>query len=133
MVENRRYKVRLNSNEKLEELLQEIYDQTCKQINEIQNEINNLMNSTNLGVDGISMEEKTKYANAIHNFMEDKRKAINSKFEIAKFLGEIIKHNGDATAAMGEKSIKRTSLNFEELKAAIDDNGDADTYNLKKN
>lgn len=133
MVENRRYKVRLNSNEKLEELLQEIYDQTCKQINEIQNEINNLMNSTNLGKDDISMEEKTKYANAIHNFMEDKRKAINSKFDIAKFLGEIIKHNGDATAAMGEKSIKRTSLNFEELKAAIDDNGDADTYNLKKN
>lgn len=133
MVENRRYKVRLNSNEKLEELLQEIYDQTCKQINEIQNEINNLMNSTNLGADGISMEEKTKYANAIHNFMEDKRKAINSKFDIAKFLGEIIKHNGDATAAMGEKSIKRTSLNFEELKAAIDDNGDTDTYNLKKN
>ena len=43
-METKRYKVRLNSAEKIEELLQEIYDQACKQITEIQNEINKLVN-----------------------------------------------------------------------------------------
>ena len=32
-MENKRYKVRLNSAEKIEELLQEIYDQACRQLN----------------------------------------------------------------------------------------------------
>ena len=60
MMDAKRYKVRLNSVEKIEELLQEIYDQSCRQINEIQNEINKLTNSTNLGSDDITMEEKAK-------------------------------------------------------------------------
>ena len=46
-MESKRIKVRLNSVEKIEELLQEVYDQACRQINEIQNEINKLINSTN--------------------------------------------------------------------------------------
>ena len=42
-MENKRIKVRLSSVEKIEELLQEVYDQACRQINEIQNEINRLI------------------------------------------------------------------------------------------
>ena len=42
-MENKRIKVRLSSVEKIEELLQEVYDQACRQINEIQNEINKLI------------------------------------------------------------------------------------------
>jgi len=132
----KRYKVRLNSVEKIEELLQEIYDQSCRQINEIQNEINKLTNSTNLGSDDITMEEKAKYAKAVHDFTVDKIKAIGAKFEIAKFMGEILKNSGDINAVVNDKNYaKRTSLNLNDLKAAINDNdgGDADTYTLRKN
>jgi len=134
-METKRYKVRLNSTEKLEELLQEIYDQACRQINEIDNEKNKITNSTNLAADGVTMEEKTKYATAIHNFLDDKRKAIASKFEIAKFLGEVIKHNGNASDVVSDKNfVKRTALRLDDLKAAInDEGGDADVYNIKKN
>jgi uncharacterized protein (DUF885 family) len=133
-MENRRYKVRLNSSEKLEELLQEIYDQACKQINEIDNEINKITNSTNLGEEGITIDEKLKYATAVHNFTEDKRKAINAKFEIAKFMGDIIKHNGDIAGALSERTnTKRTALKLDDIRAAIEGGDDADTYNLKKN
>ena len=57
-MESKRIKVRLNSVEKIEELLQEVYDQACRQINEIQNEINKLINSTNLGSEDFSMDDR---------------------------------------------------------------------------
>lgn len=136
-MEAKRYKVRLNSVEKIEELLQEIYDQACKQITEIQNEINKLVNSTNLGADGFSIDAKATYAKAIHDFMGDKAKAIAAKFEVAKFMGEILKHNGDANAAVNDKNFKkRTSLNLNEIKNMLseDNGGDGSiTYDLKKN
>ena len=136
-METKRYKVRLNSAEKIEELLQEIYDQACKQITEIQNEINKLVNSTNLGADGFSIDAKATYAKAIHDFMGDKAKAIAAKFEVAKFMGEILKHNGDANAAVNDKNFKkRTSLNLNEIKSMLseDNGGDGSiTYDLKKN
>lgn len=135
-MEVKKYKVRLNSVEKIEELLQEIYDQACKQINEIQNEMNKLINSTNLGADGFSIDAKATYAKAIHDFMGDKAKAISSKFEIAKFMGEILKHNGDASAAINDKNFKkRTSLNLNDIRAVLaeEKENDSITYDLKNN
>jgi hypothetical protein len=133
-METKRYKVRLNSTEKIEELLQEIYDQACRQLNEIQNEINKLTNSTNLGADGVTMDDKSRYAKAIHDYLGDKGKAIAAKFEIAKFMGEIVKHNGDAKATVNDKNFqKRTALNLNDIRAALNDEDDSETYNLKKN
>lgn len=133
-METKRYKVRLNSTEKIEELLQEIYDQACRQLNEIQNEINKLISSSNLGIDGTTMDDKAKYAKAIHDFLGDKSKAISAKFEIAKFMGELIKHNGDANATINDKAFqKRTSLNIKQIKEIIEEGGDSETYNLKQN
>jgi len=133
-MESKRYKVRLNSIEKIEELLQEIYDQACRQLNEVQNEMNKLMNSSNLGAEGVSMDEKAKYAKAMHDYIGDKSKAISSKFEIAKFMGEIVKHNGDANATVNDKNYaKRTSLNLSEIKSILDKDNDTNevTYNIK--
>jgi hypothetical protein len=129
-METKRYKVKLNSVEKIEELLQEIYDQACRQINAIENEINKLTNSTNLGSDEITMEDKAKYSKAIHDFVGDKTKAISQKFEVAKFMGELIKKSGDAAAVVNDKNFaKRTSLNLDEIRDAMND--DTETYNLK--
>lgn len=130
-MENKRYKVKLNSVEKIEDLLQEIYDQACRQINEIQNEINKLTNSTNLGADEITMDDKAKYSKAIHDFQNDKLKAISAKFEIAKFMGELIKRSGDAAAVVNDKNFaKKTSLNLDDIRRAMNDD-DTATYNLK--
>lgn len=131
----KKYKVKLNSIEKIEELLQEIYDQACRQLNEIQNEMNKLQNSTNLGQDGISIEDKAKYAKAIHDFMGDKERAIKSKFEIAKFMGELAKHNGDLGETLNDQGfVKATKLDLKALKAGIsnDEDGGSTTYILKK-
>ena len=133
-MENRRIKVRLNSSEKIEEVLQEVYDQACRQINEIQNEINKLINSTNLASEDFTMEDKAKYFKAIHDLTGDKKSAIQTKLDIVKFMGEMIKHSGDVKAVMADKTFaKRTSLNFNDIRNALKETDDTDNYNVKKN
>jgi hypothetical protein len=133
-MESKRYKVRLNSAEKIEELLQEIYDQACRQLNEIQNEMNKLINSTNLGSDDFNMDDKSKYFKAIHDLTGDRKSAIQTKLDIAKFMGEILKHKGDSTSVLNDtKMQKRTSLDLKSIRDAVNDNKDSDNYILKKN
>ena len=128
------YILKLNSADKLEQLLQEIYDQAVKHFNEIQNELSKLSNSTNLSE--ITLDEKTKYFKAVHDLMGDKQKAINMKFDIAKFMGEIIKHNGDIEKTLDDPAVgKMTKLDITALKKQINDivlEG-PEEYNLKNN
>jgi replicative DNA helicase len=133
-MENKRLKVRLSSVEKIEELLQEVYDQACRQLIEIQNEINKLINSTNLGSDDFTMDDKAKYFKAIHDLNGDKKSAIQTKLDIVKFMGEMVKHNGDAKAIVNDKTFsKRTSLNLNDIRNALSAETDVDNYTLKKN
>lgn len=133
-MENKRYKVRLNSCEKIEELLQEIYDQACRQLNEIQNELNKLVNSTNLGSEDFTMDDKAKYFKAIHDLTGDRKAAIQTKLDIAKFMGEILKHGGDSNAVLNDKKVaKRTSLDFKSIRDAVKETNDVDNYTLKQN
>ena len=132
-MENKRIKVRLSSVEKIEELLQEVYDQACRQINEIQNEINKLINSTNLGSEDFTMDDKAKYFKAMHDLTGDKKSAIQTKLDIVKFMGEMVKHRGDVKAVVNDKSFaKRTSLNRNDIRNALNDGNDGDNYTVKK-
>ena len=131
-----RYKERLNSIEKIEELLQEIYEESCRLINQIQGEMDKIQNNIVLGSEGITIEEKTKYAKAMNDFMTNKKKAIDSKFEIAKFMGELAKHGGDINSTLNDPAFsKETKLDISMLKNMalndVDDKDDYDSYKLK--
>lgn len=130
----KRLQIKLNSNEKIEQLLQEAYDLTCKQINDIQNEMNKISNSCNLG--DVTIEEKTKYAKAMNDFMTSREKAITKKFDIAKLMAEIVKHNGDVNDTLNDKNAtKGSSFNINELKKAVNEqmkNNNIETYQLKR-
>lgn len=131
MTNNRRYKLRLNSTEKIEELLQEVYDQACRQINEIQNELNKLISSTNMGAEDFTMDDKAKYFKAMHDLMGDKKNAIQTKLDVVKFMGEMVKRNGDANSIVNDKAFaKKTSLNLSDIRAALKDDTDKDSYKL---
>ena len=95
MITPKRFKVKLNSPEKIEELLQELYNEACKNIEEIQIQMNKVANSVQLN-DEI-MDAKAKYAKAMNDFIVSKDKAIGRKLEIAKLLSEILKYNGNLT------------------------------------
>jgi predicted nucleic acid-binding Zn-ribbon protein len=89
----KKYKLKLNSLGNLEILLQELYDETSKNIVEIQNEINKLSNSTLLNQE--IMDGKAKYAKAMNDFSSNKNKALATKMDIAKIMAEVIKFNGN--------------------------------------
>lgn len=129
-----KYNVKLNSLEKIEQLLQETYDLATKQIVHIQDEINKLTNSSPLA--DSTMDEKAKYAKAMHDFMGDRDKAITRKFEIAKFMGEVLKHNGDVENTVNDsKAMSNMKMDITAIRNAVKDMASADkpnVYELKK-
>ena len=132
----KRYKLRLNSLDKIEELLQELYNGGDKNIVEIQAQMHKLSNSVALN-DEI-MDSKTKYAKAMNDFITNKDKAIGRKLEIAKLMTEIHKFNGDVRKMVdNEESVG----NWEDLKDVVestinDDNNqetvETDSYSINK-
>lgn len=88
-----RYKLKLNDVQNLRDLMQELYDESTKNIVEIQNEINKLSQSTELNNE--IMDSKTKYAKAMNDFSSNKNKALGLKLDIAKLMVELIKFNGN--------------------------------------
>lgn len=99
--------VKINSVEKIEQLLQEIYDQSVKQYNEIQNEMNKLSNSCNLA--DVTIEEKTKYSKAIHDLFGDKEKVLKMKFEVSKLMSEFVKHGGSVEDTLNDSNVVKSS------------------------
>ena len=133
-METKRYKVRLNSVEKIEELLQEVYDQACRQINGILNQLSKLIKSTNLAADDFTMDDKAKYFKALNDLLTNKKNAIQTKLDIAKFMGEIVKKSGDIGSVVNDKNVqKRSSLNLKDIRAVLSQENDSDKYTLKKN
>lgn len=127
------YKVRVNSAEKIEELLQETYDYSQKLINEIQIEMNKLSQSTDLTQ--AMPDERAKYAKSMHDYITDKNKAINMKLDISKLLSDILKYNGDINKAINENASSKdnTSLNLEKIRQIISDsqNDEKEEYKIK--
>lgn len=93
-----KFKIEINSLDNLERLLQELYDEVCRNINEINTHINKINNSTCLADEPIEM--KAKFAKSINDFLQSKDKAIGKKMDIAKLMAEISKRNGDVEGAV---------------------------------
>ena len=122
----RSYKLKLNSVPKIEELLQELYDEADKNIVEIQNEINKMANSVQLSNEAV--DAKAKYAKAINDYITNKDKAIGRKLEIAKLMSEILKYNGNIKKTVMEGNIP----NWQEITdALVDQTTDEDNETIK--
>ena len=130
----KRYRLKLNSLEKIEELLQELYNESDKNIVEIQNQMNKSANSVTLN-DEI-MDSKTKYAKAMNDFITNKDKAIGRKLDIAKLMTEIHKFNGDIKGMISDNE---SVGNWENLKDELwssstnnDEQVESDKYSINK-
>lgn len=130
----KRYQVKLNSPQKIEELLQQLYDESDRIIVEIQTEMNKLANSIDLSqeiVDG-----KAKYAKAMNDYLSNKDKAIGRKLDIAKLMSEILKYNGNVKLALNEGEVpdwdEFTNALVEDGTAVKTDNvDDVEKYSLR--
>ena len=122
----RKYKLKLNSVEKIEELLQELYEEADKNIVEIQTEMNKLSNSVRLNDEIV--DAKAKYAKAMNDFITNKDKAIGRKLDIAKLMSEILKYNGNVKLAVTEGEIP----DWQEITNALMDNDEQENDNIEK-
>lgn len=131
----KKFIIKLNNFDKVEALLQETYDLVTTQINQTQNEINKITNSTQLN--DADIEVKEKYAKIVNGYLTTIQKAIDKKFDIAKFMGEVAKHNGDLSKALEEDSVvKSGSLDLAKIRQMAKEIQGADNlpqqYEVKK-
>lgn len=127
---NKKYRLKLNSIEKIEELLQIAYNEEDKIIVETQEQINKLTLSSNLNSE--IMESKTKYAKAMKDFIDLKDKAIGRKLEMAKLMSDIVKHNGNVKEAVESDDIDWSSFRDEIEDKSNSAEAQTATYILKK-
>lgn len=125
------YKLKLNSIEKIEELLQELYNETNKMVNEIQEQMNKLSSSVSLNQE--PMDAKAKYSKAMNDFLSNKEKAISRKLDIAKLMSEIIKFNGNMKAVIQESEMDWDSFRdtLYETEGNKETKDEAEKYELK--
>lgn len=125
------YKLKLNSIEKIEELLQELYNESNKMVNEIQEQMNKLSFSADLN--NQPMDAKAKYSKAMNDFLSNKEKAIGRKLDIAKLMSEILKFNGNMKAVIQESEMDWDS--FKDTLYETDSKGqtqnESEVYELK--
>ena len=122
----KKYKLKLNSIDKIEELLQELYEESDKIIVEIQNEMNKL--STSVQLNNEIVDAKAKYAKAMNDFITNKDKAIGRKLDIAKLMSEILKYNGNIKMAITEGEIP----DWNEITDALVAKSEEETDNTEK-
>jgi methyl-accepting chemotaxis protein len=124
-------KLKINNLSILEALLQELYDESTKNIYEIQNEMNRLSNSVQLN-DEI-MDSKVKYAKAMNDYSSNKNKALGTKLDVAKLMAELYKFQGNVKK-MNQESEELP--NWGEVISQINEMGEekdsTKVYKLKK-
>jgi hypothetical protein len=113
MEAKKKYIVRVNNIDKVEQLLQETYNLACNQYTQIQDEINKIANTTKMKE--LDMEGKEKYGKVMANYISLQQKSIAQKFDIAKLMAEIIKHNGDINEALNSTK-GATTLDISKLR-----------------
>lgn len=126
----KKYKVKLNNVDKIEELLQENYDLACQQHTLIQNEINKIMNTTT--VNNLDIDGKEKYGKIMKEYFTLQQKAITIKMDVAKLMSEIIKHHGDVNKALNDDNMKKSSLDISKLRKLAKDVNSSASENKEK-
>ena len=106
MPRKKKQEVKINNVDSLEGLCQEAYNDACAQINDAQRTINEMVNSAN----PVDVDDITKIAKGKVDALKIKDSAIKIKLEIAKLQNDIIKNNGDADAAIKERSSGSVTL-----------------------
>jgi DNA-binding protein YbaB len=126
MPRKKKQEVRINSTDSLEGLCQEAYNDACAQINDAQRTINEMTSSAN----PVDVDDLTKLAKGKVDALKIKDSAIKIKLEIAKLQNDILKNNGDADAAIKDRSNGAVSLDdFSKVREMIKNGPNNNTEN----
>jgi hypothetical protein len=117
----KKQQIKTNDNDSLEGLLQETYNDACANISDAQKNIN-IMDKSATPED---VDDLTKIAKGKNDSLKIKESAIKIKLEIAKLQSDIIKHSGNASDAINEKSGGKVSMSdFKAVRKMINDSAE---------
>lgn len=123
MPRKKKQQIKTNNNDSLEGLLQETYNDACANISDAQKNINIMDKSA----EPEDVDDLTKIAKGKNDSLKIKESAIKIKLEIAKLQSDIIKHSGNASDAINEKSGGKVSMSdFKAVRKMIDDAANED-------
>lgn len=121
MPRKRKQDVKVNNVNSLEGLMQETYNDACLQIIDAQTSINELKTSAN----PVDVDDITKIAKEKSGLLKVKDSAIKIKLELAKLQSDIIKHQGNAEAALQDRGHGQASLDdFKSLREMLKNDSD---------
>lgn len=127
MPRKKKQQIKTNNTTSLEGLLQETYNDACAVINDSQKTINEMANAA----EPVDVDDLTKLAKEKTNALKVKDSAIKIKLEIAKLQNDIIKHSGNAEAAVTERSGGEVTLSdFKAVRQMLKDTANDDETNV---
>jgi hypothetical protein len=97
MPRRKKQKIEINNADSLQNVLQEVYNNVCTQIQDAQKVINEVGAST---IEIEDTDDLVKIAKAKTGALKLKDSAIKTKLDIGKLQNEVLKHSGDVAAAI---------------------------------
>lgn len=124
MPRKKKTEIKINDQDSLNELCQEIYNDACLNIIDSQKAINELSSgATPEGVDDL-----TKIAKEKATLLKVKDASIGKKLELAKLQSDILKKNGDVDSAIQERSGGTVTANdYKAIREMIENNKNPDS------
>jgi hypothetical protein len=121
MPRKRKQQIEVNSNESLQGLLQEVYNDACNQINDAQRVVNEVA----AGSDPEDVDDWAKVAKAKTDALKLKDSGIKAKLDVAKLQAELIKHNGNLSETVKANPDVVSVDSFAKIREMIKDKGEA--------
>lgn len=112
----KKIKVEVNSNDSLQSVMQEVYNNACSQIKDAQTVINEVV----AGTTPEDVDDRAKIAKAKTDALKVKDSAIKIKLDLGKLQNEIIKNGGSITKAVSSNPEIIGNSDFEDIRALID-------------
>lgn len=115
MPRRKKQQIEVNSNDSLQGLLQEVYNDACNQIKDAQSVVNEVA----AGSDPEDVDDWAKVAKAKTDALKLKDSGIKAKLDVAKLQSELIKHNGNAAAAVSNSPDVVSNESFAKIRELI--------------
>jgi len=115
MARSKRQIIEVNSNNSLQSVMQEVYNNACNQINDAQKVINEVGASANLE----DIDDIAKIAKAKTDALKVKDSAIKIKLDVGKLQSDIIKYSGNMSEVVANNQQLATADSFSKVREMI--------------
>jgi len=116
MPRSKRQQIEINDNDSLQNVMQEVYNNACNQIQDAQK----VINEVSAAATPEDVDDWTKIAKAKTDALKLKDSAIKIKLDVGKLQSDIIKHSGNVAAAFSNNSEIVNKDSFQRVRELVE-------------